>query len=272
MTARAVPVLMYHHVTPRPGLVTVSPATFESHMKQIVKSGFQTITADHLLGFMQGRKEAPERSVVITFDDGYLDNYVHAYPVLKQLGLHAIIFAVTGWIGVGPLRQHAGSMGDLPDCPDHKTCKRLIEAGESDRAMLRWSEIEEMRSSGTVEFHSHTHSHVRWDQVFSDRSARLAALREDLERSRTLLAERLGSPDHHLCWPWGYYEPEYLSLASGLGFKSQYSVIRGTNCPYDNVATIRRIDTKERSASWLARQLLIYRTPKLARLYLAMRR
>ncbi|AOV16182.1 hypothetical protein BJI67_03060 [Acidihalobacter aeolianus] len=272
MTARAVPVLMYHHVGPRPGLVTVSPATFEAHMTRLARSGYRTITADELLAFMQGRATVPDRSVAITFDDGYLDNYVHAYPVLQRLGLHAIIFAVTGWIGDGQPRPYAGGWEDLPDCPDHRTCKRLIEAGEADRAMLRWSEIETMSADGTVEFHSHSHSHVRWDQLHPELAARNAALREDLERSRATLAERLGLNDRHLCWPWGHIEPEYPTLAAGLGFQAQYSVIRGTNLPFDNVPAIRRIDTKERPGRWLARQLFIYRSPRRARLYLALRR
>ncbi|AOU97054.1 hypothetical protein BI364_02680 [Acidihalobacter yilgarnensis] len=272
MTARAVPVLMYHHVTPRPGLVTVSPATFEAHMTRLARGGYRTITADQLLAFMKGREALPPRSVAITFDDGYLDNYVHAYPVLKRLGLHAIIFAVTGWIGDGSPRPYAGGLDDLPDCPDHRTCKRLIEADEADRAMLRWSEIEMMSADGTVEFHSHSHGHVRWDQLYPDPAVRLAALREDLERSRATLTARLGGTDRHLCWPWGYFEPEYQSLAAGLGFESQFSVIRGTNRPHDNVAAIRRIDTKERPAGWLARQLFTYRSPMRAGLYLALRR
>lgn len=272
MTARAVPVLMYHHVTPRPGLVTISPMAFEVHMTWLAHHGYHTLTADQLLAFLQSRASVPARSVVITFDDGYLDNYVHAYPVLKRLGLHAIIFTVTGWMGDGPARAHADGTDDLPDCPDHRTCKRLIEAGESDRAMLRWSEIETMTADGTVEIHSHTHSHLRWDQFHPNATARLAALREDLERSRATLAAHLGETDRHLCWPWGYFEPEYLSLASEIGFESQYSVIRGTNQPGDDVTTIRRIDTKERSSNWLARQLFIYRSPTLAKLYLALRR
>ncbi len=107
-SAKAVPVLMYHHVSPNPGLVTVSPATFRHHMKTIAEAGYTTISADDFLGFLLKRLDLPEKSVLITFDDGFLDNYVHAYPVLRELGLKSTLFAVTGWIGDGPARTQAG--------------------------------------------------------------------------------------------------------------------------------------------------------------------
>lgn len=272
MTARAVPVFMYHHVSPQAGLVTISPEAFESQMRYLAVSGYHTLTADQLLAFMNGHQQMPSRSVVLTFDDGYLDNYIFAYPILKRLGLNAIIFTVTGWIGEGPVRNHSGRGVNLPACPDHRACKRLIEAGKTDQVMLRWSEIETMKTDGTMEFHSHTHSHVRWDHLYPDPDHRLAALRADLEKSKTLLSSRLGSSTHHLCWPWGYYEPAYQLLATELGFESQYSVIRGTNRFGDDVTSIRRIDTKERSHRWFARQAFTYRHPMLSQLYLTLRK
>jgi peptidoglycan/xylan/chitin deacetylase (PgdA/CDA1 family) len=271
MNAKAVPVLMYHHVAPRPGLVTVKPQTFAAHMERLARAGYTALTADRFLAWMQGRVDVPHKSVLITFDDGYLDNYVHAYPTLKRLGLHAVVFLVTGWIGEGSARANAGGDADLPDLPSHKACKQAIAEGRADDAMMRWSEIELMESDGTIEFHSHTHTHVRWDELHENVSARLDALRHDLAQSRDTLRQRLGRESRHLCWPWGHFDTSYQTLARELGFDAQYTVERGLNLSGDDPLRIKRIDTKERPAGWLARQLFTYRSPRFGRTYLALR-
>jgi hypothetical protein len=101
---------------------------------------------------------------------------------------------------------------------------QAIAVGKADEVMLRWSEIERMQADGCIETHSHTHSHVHWDQLHADQGERLAALEQDLLRSREALHRRLGGSNAHLCWPWGYFEPEYQAIASKLGFINQYTV------------------------------------------------
>jgi len=264
---------MYHHVSPNPGLVTITPQNFERQMQALVRAGYSTLTADRFAGYLRGSGDVPERSVLITFDDGYLDNYVHAFPVLQRLGLHAVIFAVTGRVGDGAARAHAGSdkRAALPDCPNHKLCTQAIAGGRADDVMLRWSEIELMQASGWVQTHSHTHTHVRWDRMYPDRGERLAALEEDLRRSRETLQRRLGGSCEHLCWPWGYFEPEYQAIAKRVGFPNQYTVAQGLNRPGDDPAAIARLPGKDRSGDWLASRLWIYRLPWLGGLYLKLR-
>ncbi len=271
--ANAIPVLMYHHVGPNPGLVTVSPRNFELQMQALAQTGYSTLTADQFAGFVRGRVVAPARSVLITFDDGYLDNYVHAFPVMQRLGLHAVIFVVTGRIGEGAARPRAGESGGaaLPHCPNHRLCAQAIAGGNADEVMLRWSEIELMQASGCIEAHSHTHTHVRWDRLFADRGERLAALEQDLRRSRETLQRRLGGANAHLCWPWGYFEPEYQAIAGNLGFTTRYTVAKGLNQVGDDPGRIRRIAAKDRSGSWLASRLWIYRQPWVGGLYLKLR-
>lgn len=262
---------MYHHVSPNPGLVTVSPETFAAQMEYLAAAGYTTLGADEFLGFLRGERQVPEKSVLITFDDGYLDNYVHAWPVLQRLGLHAVIFVVTGWISDGPARPHAGMEGALlPHCPDHKACKAAIAAGRADDVMLRWSEIEEMEASGAVEFHSHTHSHLRWDKE-QPGGEHLSALEADLMLSQAELRRRLGRDTPHLCWPWGYFEPEYQAIAAQLGFTAQYTVEKGINIPGADPGHIRRVVVKDRAGPWFARRLWIYSRPRLGALYAKLR-
>src|ERR1700739_1037964 len=80
----AVPVLMYHHVSPNPGLVTVSPETVAAQMAWLQKAGYHALPAAEFLDFLQGRTKVSRRSVLIPFDDGYLDNFVYAFPSMQQ--------------------------------------------------------------------------------------------------------------------------------------------------------------------------------------------
>lgn len=260
---KTVPVLMYHHVCPAPGLVTVSPNIFRAHMEMLKHEGYTTLSGDTFLAYLQGRAAVPDKSVVITFDDGYLDNYLHAYPILKGLGLHAIIFVVTGWVGEGVARD----IKSVPPCPDHSRCKAAIREGRADGVMLRWTEIELMQASGTIEFHSHTHRHVRWEQMYPDPSVALMHLREDLIASRHHLVARLGERPYQLCWPWGIFDDAYQDVAEEIGFTAQYSVDPHANYSTRGPKQIGRIAVKSASARWLALRLWIYANAKRANVY-----
>ena len=264
---RAVPVLMYHHVCPHPGLVTVSPETFEEHMVTLARKKYHALAADEFLEFLQGKRTLSGRNVLITFDDGYLDNYVYAYPILQRYGLKATIFAVTGLIGDGAARTYLGAAKVLPATPDHRACKAAVAEGRADEVVLRWSEIETMEASGAVEIHSHTHSHVHWDQLHTDKAQRLAAVEADLIASRTVLQRRLGKDSRHLCWPWGYFEPEYQSIAERIGFAAQYATVRGVNVAGSDPQCIPRLVMKDRSGGWFATRVAIYQNAFLGRLY-----
>ncbi len=267
--ARAIPVLMYHHVSPEPGLVTVSPETFASQMEYLASEGYKALSSDEFAACLAGRQEIPPKSVLITFDDGYLDNYVYAYPVLKRLGLRAIIFAVTGWVGEGDTRPNAGLPGNpsLPPCPSHRECKKAISEGRADAVMLRWSEVRGMEASRAIEVHSHTHSHIRWDKEYADPDARLGAVSADLEQSRRALQMHTGHDSTHLCWPWGYYEEPYLAAAVQAGFHTIYTVAKGTARPGTDPLRVPRIVIKDKPLGWFRRRLWIYSRPLLASIY-----
>ena len=115
---KVLPVLMYHHVSPNPGLVTLSPEIFREQIAALAAAGWRSIGSKDLEDFLAGQP-LPAKSVLISFDDGYVDNFIHAHPVLREFGMTALLFIVTGWIGDGSLRTAA-------DCPDHRECKRRI--------------------------------------------------------------------------------------------------------------------------------------------------
>ena len=90
----ALPILMYHHVSPNSGLVTVSPDTFKAQIKVLAKEGWHTIGTEQLESFYAG-EHLPKKSLMITFDDGYLDNWTYAFPILQKLSVKATVYLVT---------------------------------------------------------------------------------------------------------------------------------------------------------------------------------
>jgi len=262
--ATALPILMYHHVSPNPGLVTVSPAIFRSHMEVLAAAGWRTAGLDEAARFFHG-EPLPAKTCIVTFDDAYLDNQVYAAPVLMACGFKAVIFAVTGWMGDGPVRE------GHQETPDHRECKRRIAAGDGDSVILRWSEAERLQSARVFEFHSHTHTHTRWDKTLPDSAQREIALTSDLADSRRQLETRLGVVSSHLCWPQGYYDDQYLLAAKRLGFESFYTTEPSVNRPNSSVDRIGRIVTKEKSGNWLLRRTRLYAAPWLGGVYAALR-
>lgn len=263
--ARALPVFMYHHVSPAPGLVTMTPENFRAQMRWLAEHGYRTIGCDDLARFLAG-VALPAKSVMLTFDDGYLDNYVHAHPVLAEFGLHAVLFVITGRIGDGAARGCAGE-GAPPPTPSHRDCATAVAAGRADDVMLRWSEIERMRAAGTFEFHSHSHTHTRWDRNEADPATRHAKLGEDLALSRAVLQEKLGGVSSHLCWPQGYHDAGYRATARAAGFSHLYTVSRGTCQPQTSSEEIPRIAVKDQGSFWLGSRAWLYGRPGLSRLY-----
>lgn len=261
--ASALPVLMYHHVSPAPGLVTVSPQTFHAHIAALAQRGYRSAGCDDLAAFLAG-KPLPEKSVMITFDDGYLDNYVHAYPVLREFGFKAVLFLITGRIGEGAPRPDGAT-------PDHRSCMARIQAGHADDVMLRWAEVEAMRAAGSFEFHSHTHTHTRWDREIADQAGRDARLAADLQQSRDTLIARLGSASTHLCWPQGYYDNSYQRVAKQAGFDYFYTVEKGSCTGASDPQRIPRVVAKDRSGGWVERRMWLYRHALLSHLYLRLR-
>lgn len=95
MSAYSLPVLMYHYVSRFPGAIAVSPEHFEDQCRGMAEHGWRGIGLDEAEGFLLKGAPLPPRSLLITFDDGYLDNYVYAWPILRKYGHKGVVFAVT---------------------------------------------------------------------------------------------------------------------------------------------------------------------------------
>jgi peptidoglycan/xylan/chitin deacetylase (PgdA/CDA1 family) len=101
LTKSQVAILMYHRVCPKRdswSLKPLSPRNFEKQIEYFCRN-YEILSLDKLAQCLQEGKPLPERAVVITFDDGYKDNYLYAYPILRKYRIPAAIFLVTGHIG-----------------------------------------------------------------------------------------------------------------------------------------------------------------------------
>jgi poly-beta-1,6-N-acetyl-D-glucosamine N-deacetylase len=95
----AVPVLVYHDISQRPGRFTVSPLNFARQMATLRHAGFQSVSAAQFLAFLHGTGTLPEHAVLITFDDGLGSEWRVADPILQRYGFRAMAFVISGQLG-----------------------------------------------------------------------------------------------------------------------------------------------------------------------------
>lgn len=255
----SVSVLMYHHILPESGFIASSVDEFYSQMKFLAQNGYKTLTSSEFLAYKKGEISLPKKSVFITFDDGWRDNFYYAYPILKEFGLRATIFLVTSWIEKASEQNAVKKIDFVP--LQHSKAK--FSAGQSPASVfLNWGEIEKM--SDVFNFHSHTHEHT--DGYFGEFD-----FVDDLQICKNIIKIRLGFDDLHLCWPRGGYDSEKLNLAKGLGYEIFYTIKRGINKGDKNLDEIKRIAVKN-GDKWLKKSLFIYQNDILGYLYSAIKR
>jgi peptidoglycan/xylan/chitin deacetylase (PgdA/CDA1 family) len=127
--AEAVPVLMYHSIAPEIegwaySYLSIDPVVFEGHLAALKRSGFAAVSLGEFFDYVNARRRLPPRAVVLTFDDGYLDNWVFAFPILRKHGFRGTVFVSTDFIdrrpGVRPnlddVWQDRSTQADLEWC------------------------------------------------------------------------------------------------------------------------------------------------------------
>lgn len=255
--ALSVPVLMYHHVSAHKGaLVTISPENFESHIAYLTSNGYKTLSLNEFLAFKKMEFEAPEKSVLLTFDDGWIDNYLVVFPILKKYGAKATIFTVTDWVERSQLDKR---VADDIYIPNHNEGKRLVY-NEPAAAIFNWDDAKEMIESSIISIDSHSNTH-------DNEALGIDEWRDDLALSRNILTNRLKIESKHLCWPRGKYTKELIYLAQSLGFEALYTTKRGVNLADGDASEVKRISVKDKDAKWLAKTLWLYSSPIFGGLY-----
>jgi peptidoglycan/xylan/chitin deacetylase (PgdA/CDA1 family) len=187
------PVLMYHSISdgaeadvPAYYRTSTSPGTFAAQMAWLQAHGFKAVNLKTGLRMLHGEEEAREKSVVLTFDDGYRDFRTAAFPALQQYGFSATVFLVTAFSGRDPIR--------------FKT-----------RECLTWDDARELQQAG-IEFGSHTVNHsmlvdLAWE-----------AIDKELRVSKAEIEQRLGERVVSFAYPYAFpsSRPDFVSRLGGL--------------------------------------------------------
>jgi len=240
---------MYHHILPNDSFIASSVKNFDKQMQFLSKNGYKTLSSEEFLRYKKQKLKVPKKSVFITFDDGWRDNYYYAYPVLKKYNLKATIFLVTEWI------EKASEKKATFNPLIHNECKKQVAINPSE-VVLNWDEVGEM--SDVFDFHSHTHSH-------RDFYFKKYEWEEEFILSKEVLKKRLGISDKHLCWPRGRYNQDLVKLAKKYNIsKSEANLIYNKIISFEN--EIKRIAVKK-DDKWLKKQLFIFNNKILGNIY-----
>ncbi|RMG03247.1 MAG: hypothetical protein D6726_05975, partial [Nitrospirae bacterium] len=216
----AVPILMYHHVNPSGTGLNVRPELFEAQIKFLKNTGYTTIGVEDLIWIFKGKGASSKKYIMLTFDDGWLDNWFYAFPILLKYSLKAVIFPVTSWMSDRPVRQNPTPL------PTHKGCMEMVKDGKTADVIFSWQEAREMLETNLVEFGSHTHSHRRWEPDLG--MPEKEYLEAELFSSKKLLEDNLGIRVNALCWPWGEYNETSKRVACDIGYKALFTTRKGT--------------------------------------------
>ena len=196
-------VLNYHQVQTANSALAVAEKDFDAQMNYLSSHGYVSITPDELYSGLNGEFELPPKPVLITFDDGYLDNYTNAFPILKYYGMRATIFVIPAFVG-------------------------------NYNNYLTWEQLLEMEEHGiTVE--SHTMNHYKLEELPDDE------IRSELLNSKQLLEEKLGHPVEFLAYPTGTYNLHIAGIAKSVGYKGAYTIKYGNVDLGSNFYALERV-------------------------------
>jgi len=202
-----VPILMYHSVNPdaRPeNRLAVSVKTFERQMDFLKNNHYNVLPLDSVANLIKEKKKIPPKTVVITFDDGYKDNYTYAFPVLKKYSLPATIFVI------------------------------INEAGRADR--LSWDEIKTMQDSGIINFGSHALGPEPLINIQSEDE-----LRKEIFDSKKILEEKLGRRITVFSYPGGMSNSKIRQLVIDAGYKFAVATNPGKKFADDDLFALKRL-------------------------------
>ena len=153
----SVPILCYRNISPVCG---ITPAEFRAHLEWLASHGWHGISLDQAIDYVKGGAEPPNLSYALTFDDCYLDNWVHAAPILRDYGVKASFGCVTAYLYDGPRRPDASVPdADLRELPVARDAwDRAIERNDPTAFMNR-AELRALVEEQGHGLFGHTHTH-----------------------------------------------------------------------------------------------------------------
>lgn len=200
---RGIPVLYYHSVNyVIDNEVTIQPKTLKKELEYIKNQGYRTLSIDDVSKYLLNNKPIPEKSILITFDDGYMDNYYYAFPILKELNMKATIFCITSELD--------GSY------------------------YLSEDAIKEM-SLNNIDIESHTVSHSHLNTLNYDEQLK------EITDSKTKLETITGKKVTAIAFPFGDYDRNSMLAAKTAGYNIAFTTNKGFADRDDNPLELDRI-------------------------------
>lgn len=189
-SAQAAVILQYHHVSDTlPKVTSLSAKEFESHLQYLISNNFNIIPLPELIDALKKQTALPPKTIAITFDDGYNNNYTDAAPLLEKYKLPYTIF-------VNP---------------------KLIDQAAS--YVMTWSQLKELSNKGaTIANHSADHAYLHKRLENEDKSQWLSRIREDIVTSEQRIKEEIGHNYRYLAYPYGEFNSDLQKLVQELGF------------------------------------------------------
>ncbi len=208
-----IPIVMYHAVLKdesRHGKYVISPAEFENDLQYLKKHGYTTIHMKDLLAYVEsgGAKDLPEKPILLTFDDGYYNNYLYAFQLAKQYQCKFVL---------SPIGYYADFYTDAPD-------------ENAYYSHATWKQLREMADSGLVEIQNHSYNlhsgkgRVGVKKLSSETDPEYRALlTKDLLQAQEAIEEHVGVRPTTFVYPFGAVSKATPEIVKELGFSATLS-------------------------------------------------
>ena len=202
----AVPILAYHQVGDIDDIYSITARQFEEQMAYLAKNGYQAISLEDLFKFYDGQGKLPAKPVIITFDDGYADNYLTALPILEKYNMSATVFIVPNLIAT--------------------------------EDYLSWQQVMEMQQRH-IEIGSHTMSHIAMDEISEEQQ------RQEARESKTVLEQHIGKPVRFFAYPYGGFTAATERILKETGYRGACTGVTGLNDQRTDAFALKRINVPQ---------------------------
>ena len=210
------PIIMYHEVkTFGLGKDVITPYELESDLKYLKENNYTTITMAQLIDYVYNSTELPQKPIILSFDDGYLNNYIYVLPLLKKYDMK-IVFSVIG-----------KNTDDFTRIPDNNI----------DYSHVTWDQLNEMQSSGYVEIQNHSYNLHRVSkgrigciQKFGESLSHYEQIMtEDIAKYQEEITLHTGRTPNTFTYPYGNSTKNTNLILKKIGFKASLSCKYGIN-------------------------------------------
>jgi len=205
-------VVMYHNIAANPQNYndTVSPQTFQAQLEYFKAQGYHVLRFSDLVGMMKAGKKLPRKTLVLTFDDGYENNFLQAFPLLKQYGLTATFFISAGKVG--------------------------------QPGFMNWKELSALQQGG-MDIGAHGMGHVYLPQVPD------VVQNYEITESKKQIEARLKNRVDIFSYPVGGFNENIKRLVMQAGYQGAATTNRGAHFRNDDIYAIRRIKLTDKDVS-----------------------